>query len=122
MRRFVLVFLLFLMPLQLSWAAAAAYCDHEEGSTRTHFGHHQHHHQSSHRASAADPAKDSKAKVPFGDDADCAFCHMAVAQTMISAPIDLLILPAAVPQFSYRLDFRSHIPPTPEIPDRLLAV
>ena len=121
MRRALLVFLLFLMPLQLSWAAAAAYCDHEEGSNRTHFGHHQHHHNASHRTAAGDPAKDSQGKLPFGDDDDCAFCQLAVAQAMISADTELPVLAAAPPQFSYRLDFRSHIPPAPEIPVRRLA-
>lgn len=121
MRRAILVFLLFLMPLQLSWAAAAAYCDHEEGPSRTHFGHHQHHHDASHRAAAGDPTQDSADKLPLGDDDDCAFCHLAIAQAMISADAELPVLAPAPPRFSYRLDFRSHIPPAPEIPVRRLA-
>ena len=33
------MFLLIVLPLQISWAVAATYCQHETGSTQ-HFGHH----------------------------------------------------------------------------------
>lgn len=121
MRRALLVLLLFLLPLQFCWAAAAAYCDHEEGPNRTHFGHHQHHHNSPHRTAASDPAKDAKTKVPFGDDDDCAYCHMVFAQAVITADNGLPVLTPEQPEFSYRLDFRSHIPPPPDMPVRRLA-
>jgi hypothetical protein len=121
MRRALLVFLLFLLPLQFSWAAAAAYCDHEEGTMATHFGHHQHNHHSPHRAVAGDPVKDSKAKVPFGDDNDCVFCHLACAQAMFSGNTSLPALAPSRAEFSYQLDFRSHIPPPPYTPVRRLA-
>ena len=37
------MFLLIVLPLQISWAVAATYCQHETGSTQ-HFGHHDHKH------------------------------------------------------------------------------
>lgn len=70
MRRWLLVFLLVLLPLQLTWAASSTYCQHESKLSTQHFGHHAHKH----------------AKVPSGnDDAvsteltsvenDCGVCH-----------------------------------------------
>jgi hypothetical protein len=44
MRRWLSIFLLIVLPLQISWAVAATYCQHETGSTK-HFGHHDHKHQ-----------------------------------------------------------------------------
>ena len=44
MRRFILIFLMMLLPLQSVWSAAAAACTHESETTTRHFGHHQAHH------------------------------------------------------------------------------
>ena len=64
MRRWLAVFLLILLPLQLSWAVAAAYCGHDgqvEGAVITgsdggamppHVGHHEHRHEPPAGASA----------------------------------------------------------------------
>jgi hypothetical protein len=42
MRRWLIMFLLSLLPLQVSWAAAATvdYCAHDQGGA-SHFGHHE---------------------------------------------------------------------------------
>ena len=46
MRRWLLIALLFVLPLQMVWAAAAPYCAHEAKLSATkHFGHHEHEHQ-----------------------------------------------------------------------------
>ncbi|WP_431257108.1 hypothetical protein ACQ86G_20830 [Roseateles chitinivorans] len=45
MRRWLTVFLLILLPLQLSWAVAATYCAHEADPAVNHIGHHQHRHE-----------------------------------------------------------------------------
>lgn len=44
MRRFVIICLLMILPLQWSWAAAASVCAHEADSAAQHLGHHQHDH------------------------------------------------------------------------------
>jgi hypothetical protein len=43
MRRWLILFLLSLLPLQVSWAAAATvdYCAHGQDQTAQHFGHHE---------------------------------------------------------------------------------
>lgn len=43
MRRWLILFLLSLLPIQVSWAAAATvdYCAHDQDRTAQHFGHHE---------------------------------------------------------------------------------
>lgn len=74
MRRWLAVFLLVFLPLQFTWSVAAAYCQHESGSSQ-HFGHHQH----EHHGDAG--AKDTK-KLPSAIDEDCAFCHAGCASAL----------------------------------------
>jgi len=65
MRRLA-VFLLFLvLPVQYSWAAIGAYCQHEENAAQWHFGHHVHKHSQG----------DEKPGTPI-THADCAICHL----------------------------------------------
>lgn len=66
MRRFILIFMMVLLPLQWSWAAAASVCAHEQGTS--HFGHHEHQHASG----EAVHADDGQALV---DHPDCQGCH-----------------------------------------------
>ena len=47
MRRWLTVFLLILLPLQLSWAVAATYCAQEADPAVNHVGHHEHRHEAS---------------------------------------------------------------------------
>jgi hypothetical protein len=60
------------LPLQFSWSAASAYCQHEETSTAAHhFGHHLHVHQ----IDAKDKNSSSKNNKAF--HLDCSFCHVS---------------------------------------------
>jgi len=53
MRRFFLIILVLLLPLQSAWAAATAYCQHEQRpAAKWHLGHHQHEHRSDGNAEA----------------------------------------------------------------------
>lgn len=102
MRRWLTVFLLFLLPLQLSWAVAATYCAHEAEPAASHVGHHAHRHEASIEASIdASPAgkidaaghaeKAGKAadKAASCVDDDCGFCHLGHSQPVASTPIVL---------------------------------
>lgn len=117
MRRWLLIFVLALLPLQFSWAAVARYCGHEGESPSApagakHFGHHAHEHEA-----AADHAKPSAAEV----DDDCASCHLGCAQPI---PVDPFhAVPSLSPPRVARLDAMppSHFPPGLERPDRSLA-
>lgn len=39
MKRWLFILLMLALPLQLSFAAVASYCGHEEGAAAQHFGH-----------------------------------------------------------------------------------
>jgi hypothetical protein len=81
-RRWILVLLLAVLPLQFAQAAAAAYCAHEETVTSQHVGHHEH----EHHETAADTAGSNSAdtdSVPAGAaDPDCTYCHLSCAQPL----------------------------------------
>ena len=57
MRRLLLLCLLCLLPLQISWAAVANYCGHEQDKAAQHFGHHADEHKAS--SGASDDGKQS---------------------------------------------------------------
>jgi hypothetical protein len=78
MRRLV-VFLLLIVPLQLSWAAVSAYCEHETEAASHHVGHHEHKHQSEQPSKGHDPGADSKSS---SFDADCGVCHAGGSMAM----------------------------------------
>jgi hypothetical protein len=71
MRRLFFIFLLVIVPFQLSWGAAAVYCKHESNPVAAHFGHHRHKH-----AASSEESKSSPAKLQFADT-DCAVCQLA---------------------------------------------
>lgn len=107
-----------ILPLQLSWAAVAAYCQHEKAPAKAvHFGHHEHEH---HDEGAADADPHAK-KSPLAMDEDCGTCQLGHAQTLLSdAPA--LAPPAHPPRVALQPALhRSHIPALPERPDRRLA-
>lgn len=117
MRRWLTVFLLILLPLQLSWAVAATYCAHEADPAVSHVGHHEHRHEASDDAASADAAgadagggkgsPDASTPEQAGNaekfaekaadkaltcvDDDCGFCHLGHSQPVASTPI---VLPA----------------------------
>lgn len=65
MHRIIFIFMMVLLPLQWSWAAAGSVCDHEVGDG--HFGHHMHQH---HDEDADDHEADA-----LGNHPDCDACH-----------------------------------------------
>lgn len=71
MRRFILIFMMCLLPLQWSWAAAARVCEHGRGSS--HFGHHAHQHGAGEEALQSDNSASVHAALQ--PHADCHSCH-----------------------------------------------
>lgn len=70
MRRFLVLIMLCLLPTQISWAAVAEYCGHEQDKAAQHFGHHD----DEHKAFSAKPDPDKQpGKFDLGHD----HCHMA---------------------------------------------
>lgn len=70
MRRWLILFLLSLLPLQVSWAVAATvdYCAHDQDKTAPHFGHHEeaNAHAHDHDAPAAEAEKSHGDAGPAG--------------------------------------------------------
>ena len=88
MRRWLSILLLVVMPLQLNWAAVAAYCAHESAPKATHFGHHEHDHDQ-HVSAAASP--DASSPGVGIDISDCHFhCPGVAALPMV------IVMPAVV--------------------------
>ncbi len=118
MRRALAVFMLFLLPLQFSWAVAATYCPHETAPEAQHFGHHDHRH-------AAQAVSDSSpdAQWPGAVDNDCNACHAGCVVAILNAAAT----PSIVAAISVVADSPSAPPATvhlarPERPNwRLLA-
>ena len=69
MKRWLLIFLLTVLPLQMSWAAITIYCQHEQSQDSQHVGHHEHTHQKT-----AEDTQKNKSLLTV--DADCGFCHL----------------------------------------------
>jgi len=86
--RFLIILLLLVVPLQMSYAAAAGYCSHDDQAASTsHFGHHLHKH--------AQPSGDDS--LPQGAaDLDCGLCQLGCAHIVIPAALQpMSAVPAA---------------------------
>ena len=77
MRRWLAIFLLILLPAQLSWAAVGDYCAHESGAAANHFGHHAHRH-------TEDAKGKEKGGLTKGAHADCASCQVVGSSVVAS--------------------------------------
>ena len=115
MKRFFLIFLLFALPLQISWAAMAAYCQHETGIASNHFGHHAHQHQTQ---------KDSETKKesPSSIDRDCAYCHLTHVGYFSFVSNLPSVSPPSVHDVDHDYGFTLMLPDRPERPKWILAV
>jgi cytochrome c5 len=114
MRRWLLVLLLLVLPLQFAWAAAAPYCAHEATPAASkHPGHHQHVHQG-----GSDVAKAGDDGNGIGTDhTDCASCHAGAAATLPPPAAGLATAPRDVLREQPLARYRSHTPAGPECPD-----
>jgi len=119
MRRWVFAFLLFVVPFQMVWGAAAPYCAHEAGaSAKKHFGHHEHKHQTGGEIVAASDDVDGAAGA---FDADCESCHLGCSVFMPAASPAVEALPRSAVSGHPELRYDSHIPASPLRPDRAPA-
>ncbi|AGU50756.1 putative cobalt-zinc-cadmium resistance protein CzcI [Variovorax paradoxus B4] len=123
MRRWLLIFLLLLLPLQSSWAASAAYCQHERDVQPQHWGHHEHEPDRSAGGSRTDDAQKSPGTQPNAVLGDCAVCHLGQAQHLPSASDRVNALPMARALRAVPAEhFISHISEVPVPPAWPLAI
>jgi ABC-type nickel/cobalt efflux system permease component RcnA len=78
LRRFFVILLLIMLPLQTVWGSVASYCQHERAAGTQHVGHHSH----EHAASQLDDGSGDTGST----DTDCDYCHHAHAN-MLTAVI-----------------------------------
>ena len=109
-KKLLLIFLLVLLPFQFSWAAAAAYCQHEETKAAQHFGHHSH----QHNAQADLP---DKGETPTKVHADCGYCHLACQASFLMAQPDIGMPNGSTDITLYSRIYTSHIPEGLHRPD-----
>jgi hypothetical protein len=95
MRRFLLLFLICLLPLQISWAAVTGYCGHEQGMDSHHFGHHDDEHE-------AFPAKHGQDKQPGQLHLGYDHCHLSGFLGILNETV--FDTPAPSAQFSLQYD------------------
>lgn len=124
-KKFLLIFLLFVVPLQYSWAAAAAYCTHEDRQGG-HFGHHVHQHQETAvDASTSAATGEAKSKDMSGKAGkqhhDCSVCQFST-QAALPALMPALLTGLPVSHTASEAGvYTSHIPDHPAVPDWALA-
>jgi hypothetical protein len=82
MRRWLTILLLFLLPFQLSWAASAAYCQHERDAQGGHWGHHEHQ-DAPEAARLLDRAPNDVGRLPGTAAADGAWRGVGQAQQAV---------------------------------------
>jgi len=79
--RFLIILLLLVVPLQISYAAAAGYCSHDDQAASTsHFGHHLHKH--------VQPSGDGQ--LSGATDLDCGLCQLGCAHIVIPAALQAM--------------------------------
>ena len=124
MRRWFLIFLLFLLPFQLSWAASAAYCQHERDTQPEHWGHHEDEPRGTDRTHTGDGAKKNSTIQPNGAVGHCVVSHFGCAQHVDLAAdntVAALLLPQVL-QVMLEERFVSHVSEVPVRPARSLAL
>ena len=118
MRFWVALLLAVFMPLQFSWSAVGAYCQHETGKNAGHFGHHSHEHQ----ASKGETSKQSDSGEGVAIDGDCGLCHYSALKILGQDTLCLPWCPVPSAPESTPAFFRTHIPPGPERPNWFAAL
>lgn len=99
MRRWFTIFLLILLPCQFTWAAAAAYCQHEKSTSARHIGHHEHEHKA--HADTPQPSKHADGKTAGSDaklvfDEDCGVCQLSAVKPFAAKPLHLPVATSPV--------------------------
>jgi hypothetical protein len=107
MNKWLAIFLLVFLPLQLTWTVADAYCQHESGLAAQHFGHHDH----QHAPDAGKPVTPDPAQ--FGaSDPDCGDC-LAGSVSVLADSLTIAMLPNLAPALPH---YRAHLPFPPRQP------
>jgi hypothetical protein len=117
MRRWLTLLLLFVLPAQFSWAAAAAYCQHEPATAAvSHIGHHSH----VHKAGKTDKTEKSGV-AKLAADNDCGYCHLSFAKPLPPLALQFGADARVTRDAAATPAFRSRGPDHPERPNWRIA-
>lgn len=116
MRRLIVILMLTLLPFQFVWAAAASYCQHEQGTGTTHFGHHLHKHHGKVLKTSAESSSAKKLNAA-DDDLDCACCHLACLSPVSQAVPTVVAGPAQTTVSSASCELPLSLPSAIERPN-----
>ena len=124
MRRWLLIFLLLLLPFQFSWAASAAYCQHERDTRPEHWGHHQDEPNRTDRTHNVGGAKQDTSTQPNGAVGHCIVSHFGTAQHVDMTTGDAVGALQRPQVLHARTEerFVSHVSEVPVRPARTLAL
>lgn len=100
MRKLFVIFLLVLIPMQLTWAAVAVYCQHDADLTTQHFGHHDH----KHADASTDDTDIDKSKLSKGPHGDCGVCQ-AHSSLAVASDLSFPIYNGMTPLQAHNTDF-----------------
>ena len=110
MKRLFAILLMLIIPLQFSYATAAAYCADERPSTPQHYGHHDHDFDQTAFKSDGNSGEDQEVH------SECGICHHGCAK------LHSAVLPLGAPDFALPtgmpplLFSAQHQPPPPHRP------
>jgi cytochrome c553 len=113
MRRLVTIFLLVLMPMQLSWAALSAYCPHETGLSVRQVDDHNHKHAP---LAAADQEDLSDPHASGSADADSGVCHAGHGTALFGSRRQPAVSVSSETYTAYQIEVPS--PPHLPLPER----
>ena len=111
------ILLLLVMPLQFSWAAVAAYCEHEEQTDSQHLGHHEHQAHGVADTQLDDGNPEQKASA--SSDIDCGHCHGNCASILPLFDVVTAHLSTGHPRPTVDETGGAHAPTRPERPQWL---
>ncbi|MGH6625632.1 MAG: hypothetical protein ACRECD_03645 [Burkholderiaceae bacterium] len=118
MRRWFFAFLLFVVPFQIVWGAAAPYCAHDSTAVaKKHFGHHEHRHQADGQVASAEG---DSADASGTYHADCESCHLGTSVTLPPHTLSIPAMALGAIQGCHPPCYTSHVPSGPERPDRAI--
>jgi hypothetical protein len=126
MRRWLTILLLFVLPVQFAWSAAAAYCQHEQVPTKTHIGHHVHEHEASGEFGSKTSGehlgdKSGSKSIKLVGDNDCGYCHLSFAKPLVAEELKFDASAAYAVDFASNQAFRSRGPDLLERPNWRVA-
>lgn len=114
MRRFIVLTMMCLLPLQVSWAAVVDYYGHSQGKAAQHFGHHGDAHKAF--SEKSDPEKLNSDQQPAKFDLGHDHCHMSGFLGLLNEAVVYPPVPATLP--SLRCDEGIYSSPTLDRPER----